>query len=202
MASSNQKTLSTYEQYFDRYIEGTPTVTAGSQKEWIDYLLSLESKDAQILEVGSAFGRDAQYITEKGYINLHASDAFDAAVDVLKGKGFVATKLNVLTDQIPKGYDMIIASAVLLHFTESEARDVLQKVHQSIAVKGILAFTVKIGTGEEWSTDKMQAPRFFHYWDEQTLIPFVEKIGFNILDVRTTENDKWLCVTAQRKGDE
>lgn len=192
---SNSKTLETYNEHFSNYIDGTARVTSGFQKEWLEYLLSHCAKDAPILELGAAFGRDATFITEQGFMNLLATDAFEAAVATLQGKGFKAEELNLLEDEIKGGYDLIVASAVLLHFTADEFNRALTKLKPALSKSGILGFSVKNGRGEEWSDAKMGAPRFFHYWTEAGLRQTLAVLGYAIIDFRRTEDGKWLHVT-------
>jgi predicted TPR repeat methyltransferase len=135
-----------------------------------------------------------------GYANVTVTDAFDAAVEALKDRGFAdAKKLNVLTDEPEGEYDLIFASAVFLHFTESEFETALQKLHSHLGTSGLLAFTVKEGDGEEWSEAKMDAPRFFHFWRGEPLRQTVQKCGYKVMDLTTNEEfgQKWLAVTAQ-----
>jgi SAM-dependent methyltransferase len=194
---SNSKTLETYNEHFSNYIDGTVQVTSGFQAQWLEYLLSLRSEDSRILELGSAFGRDAIFITGKGFTNFLATDAFDAAVEMLKAKGLNAKKLNLLTDAIEGEYDLILASAVFLHFTATEFNQVLAKVKAALSTDGILGFSVKNGSGEEWSDAKMGAPRFFHYWGEDDLRRTLDEIGYTIVDLRHSDDDKWIHVTAR-----
>lgn len=193
--NSNAKTLATYDEYFQNYINGTVQVTSGFQKEWLDYLLSHCRTDAQILEIGAAFGRDAAYMTERGFTNLLATDAFDAAVTTLKTRGFRTEKLNVLQDELQGCYDLIIASAVFLHFTTDEFIGVLTKLKAALAEGGVLGFSVKHGLGEEWSDAKMDAPRFFRYWKEAELRQTLAMTGYKVMDFRHSEDGKWLHVT-------
>lgn len=192
---SNSKTLATYNDNFLNYIDGTVQVVSGFQKEWLEYLLGLCNKESRILEVGSAFGRDASFILEQGFTRLLATDAFDAAIDTLKSKGLNAKKLNLLQDDIEGEYDLILASAVFLHFTADEFRYVLTKLKGSLSGSGILGFSVKNGVGEEWSDAKMSAPRFFHYWSEDNLKTVLAETGYSIIDMRRSYDDKWLHVT-------
>jgi SAM-dependent methyltransferase len=194
---SNSKTLETYNEHFSNYIDGTVQVTSGFQAQWLEYLLSLHSEDSRILELGSAFGRDAIFITGKGFTNFLATDAFDAAVETLRAKGLNAKKLNLLTDAIEGEYDLILASAVFLHFTATEFNQVLAKVKAALSTDGILGFSVKNGSGEEWSDAKMGAPRFFHYWGEDDLRRTLDEIGYTIVDLRHSDDDKWIHVTAR-----
>lgn len=195
MNEPNKKTLETYQNHFDNYIAGTPGVTEEheSQGVWIKEVLQYAQVADPVLEIGSAFGRDAAYMRALGY-DPQVTDAFDAAVDYLRDHGFNATKLNVLTDEIEGKYKVIIACAVFLHFTESELRSVLTKLVDHIAAGGVLGFTLKNGEGEEWSDEKMDAPRYFHYWNVQTLQPILEDCGYGVISIRVVEGDKWLQV--------
>lgn len=159
---SNQKTLAVYQNNFDAYVTGTAQESSGVQKEWIQRLLSPLEKDASILEIGSAFGRDAILIEELGFTNVTVSDAVDAAIDALRSRGFERVKkFNVLTDELEGRYELIFAAAVLLHFTEDECAHALRNLRQNLSQDGRFAFSVKQGTGEEWSEHKMDGPRFF-----------------------------------------
>lgn len=197
---SNQATLATYQENFAKYITGTPHEVSGPQERWIESVLARIDKDVRILEIGSAFGRDAAYMQNAGYANITVTDAFDAAVESLKEQGFAdAKKLNVLTDELEGEYGLIFASAVFLHFTEREFETVLGKLRSHLGVSGLLAFTVKEGDGEEWSNAKMDAPRYFHYWREATLKNLVQKCGYKILELVTNEEygQAWLEVACQ-----
>lgn len=195
---SNLKTLETYQRHFDRYIKNSASVTTGFWKQWFEYILSDIDKTARILEIGSASGRDAEFIRGKGYTNLLATDAFDAAIDELSKKGFQAKKFNILTDEIDGTYNLVIAGGVFLHFTETELSSAINKIKTHLSVdNGLLAFSVKIGQGEEWSSHKMDAPRYFHYWLQDELVQFVEENGYKTVDVRQTDDGKWLCVTCK-----
>jgi hypothetical protein len=197
--SSNQETLAVYQEHFDVYNAETPQQTDAAYKVWIDSLLARVQKDIAILEIGSAFGRDAEYVKNSGYTDITPTDAVDVAVAALKERGFLnARKLNVLTDEIDGRYGLIFAVAVFLHFNEAEFESALHKLRTPLGEKGILGFTVKQGEGEEWSDHKMGAPRFFHYWQKESLQQKVEEAGYEILELKhTDDSQKWLAVTCR-----
>lgn len=197
--NSNTQTLSVYQAHFQNYIDGTVQVTTEDsfQGTWIKSVLDRIPKTATILEIGSAFGRDASFITRNGYENIDLTDAFQASVDYLRTQGFEARLLNVLTDELGGEYDLIFASAVFLHFNDLELKHVLSKLKRHILTTGYLAFSVKQGEGEEWTDKKMGAPRYFYYWTADKILSLLRTAGYDEVDIRETDDKTWLCVTAR-----
>ena len=120
MSEANKKTLQSYEAHVTEYIAGTPQAVDGHVQDWIDRSLSYISAGSTILEIGSAFGRDADYIESHGY-RVERTDATKSFVEFLRKHGHDAKVLNALTDELGGPYDMALANAVLLHFTPDEA---------------------------------------------------------------------------------
>ncbi len=178
--SSNAVTLESYELGVQEYIDGTSHEVSRSFKGWIDATLSYLPAHAQIIEIGSGFGRDARYIESLGF-RVERTDAAEAFVSFLQGKGFAARTFNILTDAFDAQYDLLFANAVFLHFTPEELETVFAKVHTALNKDGILAFTVKRGEGQEWSNAKLGRPRYFCYWSENRILPLLERAGFEVI---------------------
>lgn len=70
-------------------------MVTGAAKGWFDASLAGVPLKARILELGSAFGRDAAYIASKGY-SVVCSDAAESFVSYLRGKGFRARLFNAI----------------------------------------------------------------------------------------------------------
>lgn len=196
---ANQKTIDSYNAHVEEYINGTPQEISGDLGVWLDEVLSYAPKGSTILELGSAFGRDADYFESAGY-KVQRTDATKAFVDLLIGQGHDAKILNAITDDFGGKYSMVFANAVLLHFTPEETSNVIRKAYSSLDLDGILAFTVKEGTGESWSEYKLNAPRYFCYWQEDNLRNVVTDAGFDVVSISqgTTEYAEWLHVIAQK----
>lgn len=80
MHSENQKiTIETYEKEFSKYLEKTSSEISGDSKEYLDQVLSNLDKNMTILEIGTATGRDAEYIGSKGF-NILRSDVVDSFI--------------------------------------------------------------------------------------------------------------------------
>ncbi len=175
--ATNSETLQSYEARVQEYIDGTSQTVAGAAKDWMDAALADLSPGAKIVELGSAFGRDAAYIVSKGF-EVECTDAVAGFVSQLQAKGFNARHYNALTDNLGYEYDLIFANAVLLHFNKAEFTSVLKKLFHSLKKGCRLAFSLKRGEGEAWSAAKIGAPRFFCYWEQVELKPLLGDTGF------------------------
>lgn len=196
--TSNNQTLLTYNSTLPAYLQGTPDEVTGSVKEWIDTTLSFMNPQSKILEIGSGTGRDAAYIESRGF-RVERSDAAESFVNHLRDLGYETKLFNVVTQTIPERYDLIYANCVFLHFTEKELCTVLNTVAQGLNDSGILAFSVKLGEGEDWTTEKVDAPRFFRYWQPDPLQALVEQYGFRLLESRC--DGKFIQLIAQKSHD-
>ncbi len=175
--ATNSETLQSYEARVQEYIDGTSQTVAGAAKDWIDAALVDLSPGARIVELGSAFGRDAAYIVSKGF-KVECTDAVAGFVLQLQAKGLNARRYNMLTDDLGDGYDLIFANAVLLHLNRAEFVFVLKKLLHSLGRGSRLAFSLKRGQGEAWSAAKIGAPRFFCYWEQAELEQLLGGAGF------------------------
>jgi SAM-dependent methyltransferase len=199
MTDKNSETIRSYEARVAAYTNGTSQTVFGPAKDWIDGNLGQLRQDAKILEIGSAHGRDAIYFAEKGF-KIECTDAVSGFVSQLQASGFDARVFNVLTDELDDKYDMIFANAVLLHFDRIEVNLVLRKLCRALKHSGRLAFSLKHGRGEGWSSEKIDAPRYFSYWERENLEPLLTMTGFakwKIEGARTGRaHANWLFVTA------
>ncbi|HEX3568869.1 MAG TPA: class I SAM-dependent methyltransferase [Candidatus Saccharimonadales bacterium] len=204
MNDSNQQTIQAYEDHVQDYINGTvQDMGDGTVKDWIDEFLTDLPKTARILELGSAFGRDATYVQSIGY-TVECTDATQAFVDLLNQKGFNARKLNAITDDLGGPYDLVFANAVLVHFTRDETKQVLRKVFDALSEHGTFAFTVKQGAGEKWTDaaeDKLGVSRYFCYWTEDQIRQVVQGTGFSEVKAsgdQPTSRATWVQVIARK----
>lgn len=122
---------------------------------------------------------------------MRRTDATLAFVELLRHDGHPADVLNVLTDDLGGPYAGVLADAVFLHFTPEQLRGVLLRVRESLSPGGLLAFSVKIGDGTEWSDHKLGAPRFFQYWQEGPLRALLADCGYDVLDLTTETGGVW-----------
>jgi len=177
MSDHNRVTLHSYETHLAAYVAGTTETVSGGVKEWLDQALAGLPATARLVEIGSAFGRDAAYIAGRGY-RIECTDAAESFVTELQRRGFAARRFDLLTDRLTPGYDLILANAVLHHFDRAEFGAILTRLAAALTPGGRLAFSLKRGAGEEWSEAKLGAPRFFCYWQPEQIEDQLAAAGF------------------------
>lgn len=197
------KTLQAYEKNVQEYVKKTPKNVKGNVKIWLDKTLSYLSTEAKILELGSGFGRDADYIETKGFTVMR-SDAAASFVRLLKQQGHPAMQLNAITDDYGDLFDMIFADAVLQHFDKAEFSKTLQNVSHALKNQGIFSFRLKAGAGSEWDSELGDA-RITHYWLPQDVKKQLAEAGFSVLSLHEGNSKfngfTWLGVIAQKLPD-
>lgn len=197
-ADGNARTLAAYEQRAQVYREQTPGAGGGTVDVWLR-TFAARAPDGVVLEIGSAYGRDADVLASLGR-TVRRTDATRAFVDMQRADGHAAYVLDVLTDPLvdDRGgpYAAVLADAVFLHFTPEQLRLVLGKVRDALVAGGLLAFTVKVGHGSEWSDHKLGLPRFFQYWQADPLRDEIEGSGLEVISFEVENGPAldWLVV--------
>ncbi len=201
MKNSNQRTLETYHHHAQAYVSGTRHLMSGEVQDWIADAVEGLAPTARLMEVGSGPGVDALHFQSLGY-EIACTDAAPAFVERLRALGRPAQLFNALTDLPSPGFDLIFANAVLLHFTRDEFAGVLERFSNALAPGGRLAFSLKRGDGEAWSDEKLNAPRYFCYWQAQALPDLLAAAGFSTWSIKTVSYElsptDWIYVVARK----
>lgn len=199
MDKNQALTLAAYNHFPERYVAGTSHKLHPEITRWMDIFLSKLQPGANILEVGCAMSRDADYMESKGF-RVIRTDAAQGFIDYLASKGITAKLFNPLIRPYAKKYDAVFAAAVLLHFNTAQLEKVLDNLGQQLAPKGYFCFWVKRGVGEEYSSHKMDAPRYFKYWESDQLSEVLVKNGFDIVELEYGGELKWLMYIVRRSN--
>jgi len=186
-----KETIKTYDTRTSRYISNTVSKVTGEHKDYINSFLKLITKDSSILEVGSGSGRDADYIESLGY-HVIRTDFATGFIEYQKSLGKNIVKFDVINGTLKKEFDLIIARAVFLHFTNKQFKKALLNTKKHLKPNGYFAMTLKVGKGEEFSSHKMGSPRYFNYWEEDELLPIFKETKFEVTNSYLAMDGKWL----------
>ncbi|HEX2903028.1 MAG TPA: class I SAM-dependent methyltransferase [Jatrophihabitans sp.] len=192
---TNPRTLAAYESGVEQYLAALAPAPGAAQAAHREAFAAGLPAAAQVLEIGSGPGLDADWLQAQG-VQVRRTDAAAAFVHRLQRLGHAAERLDVLTDPLGGPYDGIWANAVLLHLSRAELAPVLSKLHAALRPSGYFGFSVKEGDGERWVPGKLAQPRYFVYWRPDPLRALLHATGWQQLELRRARGrqDDWLLV--------
>ena len=146
-------TLATYEAGAELYREDE---NQRPRPPEVDSFLSrvarlLPGAGPRVLELGSGTGADASYLEALG-VTVVRTDATSAFVQRLQENVHDARLLDVRRDDLGGPHDAILAMATLLHLSRPDFVRFLGEARAAVSQTGLLAFTLKEGDDEGWST--------------------------------------------------
>ncbi len=169
----------------------------------LDAFASAVGSGGTVLEIGSAGGRDAIALEERG-LTVRRTDVTPAFVELMRSRGYEAEVLDPLTDDLVDDqhgpYDGVWASACLLHVAREDLPTVLRNLAGATRPGGVLAMSLKEGDGEEWSVHgHVRSPRRFTYWREAPLRAVLTEAGWRVQEVTHGiggSGQAWLTIRA------
>ncbi len=195
------RTLAAYERAADVYARDYRPPSP----DYVDFLedfVDWVGPEAGVLEIGSGTGHDADLLEARG-VEVHRSDAAPAFVRAMRARGFHASTIDVLSDDLGGPWDGIYANAVLLHLSPDDLRVALARMAAAVAPGGGLAFTLVEGDGEAWDS-RLGAPRHFTYWREAPLLEAIAASPWDLVSVERAGGGRetWLrCLCGRSWGE-
>ena len=199
-----KETIEVYGKLGEKYIQDVAGVTPYGFNEFVETL----PKNALVLDVGCAGGRDSKRFIERGF-KVVGIDLVDEFLEYAKKDVLEATfyKMNLLKLEFPQNcFDAIWACAVLLHIEKKDIPKALAEFYKVLKPDGRLCLCVKEGKGVEYKVDKLSGgqKRMFTYFSENELKRFLGKAGFKISFMKVFSDQlgrqdvKWLVVFAEK----
>lgn len=162
--------------------------------------IELLPNNALILDAGCGSGRDSKAFLNKGF----QVEAFDASSEMVK-LAKKSTGLNVKLKRfeqvnIENYYDAIWTCASLLHVSQSELLEVLERLAKSLKVNGFWYMSFKYGRGQ-----REKSGRTFTDMDEELFSEFIKKLNlvrevktWITSDKRVDRNELWFNAILSR----
>lgn len=197
----NDETILTYQTTFKKYIEATPKEIFGDFKAFMDFFLENLPANPRVLEIGSAFGRDAAYMRSKG-AEILCTDIIPEALELLSKEGFETAYYDFRDDPKPEwigAFDGFFANAVLLHADQETLKKAVENILKVLKPHGIASLSFKLGENEGMETLKLNGPRFFKYHSTESLRQLLSPHGVEILRLNLRKDDKWIEVVFRKK---
>jgi len=192
-----------YNRYAVPYYE--ETVDASMEEVMKPFVLSEESENAEVLDLGCGSGRDTLLLEEYGFYvtPMDGSEEMCKLAEVNTDKEVLQMTYDEM--EFDDVFDGIWACASLIHLTEDEMRKVMKKLVQALKENGVLYFSVHKG-----DRDGIYHGRYFHDYNRRELQSLMEEYPelevvdiWTTQDVRSEKSDKlWLNVLARKTGKE
>jgi SAM-dependent methyltransferase len=180
--AAKRATVAAYDGHAAAYSDASWELNDDVRAE-LDWFAGVVGDGGSVLEIGSAGGRDAIQLEERG-LTVRRTDVSSAFVELMGSRGYAAELLDPLTDELGGPYDGVWASACLLHVERADLPAVLGNLARATRPGGPLALWLKEGDGEEWSLHgQVRAPRRYVYWREPALRTLLTDAGWRVDDV-------------------
>ena len=146
-----------------------------------------ETGNAQkVLDIGFGSGRDALYLTKKGF-EVEAFDLEPKMVEeakLLTGLDNVFNQGSAESFKTDSRFDLAYSVACLLHLNDEQFLSALENIKAHLNVGGKFFFTLKAGVGED--IDGMQ--RYFNYYSKEKIESILNKLNLNIIYFSSQED--------------
>jgi SAM-dependent methyltransferase len=158
-----------------------------------------------VCDVGCGSGFDTAVLQQKGFRTIGLDRSISMMQTGRDAYGMTAHFVQADMRDLPLGKTAVSglwASASLLHLPRPDVPETLQTFARILKPGGILYLSVKLGDGANWVPNpyKDDLPRFFTYWQPDTLDPLLIEAGFTLLDGWENQGrrDRWLVRFAQK----
>jgi len=192
-----EKTQATYQQIATAYAQAQQN--RDRMAEQMKRFVVLLPPGGLVLDVGCGPGMDTA-VLQSYHFNAIGLDFSHEMMRVGRDEYGVQVPF-VQTDMrhLPGGQQAagIWACASLLHLPRHDVLPTLHEFWRVLKPGGVLYLSLKLGNGEEWVPAEkydQSLPRFFTYWQPETLDPLLETAAFHIIDgwQEQGERDTWM----------
>ncbi len=195
----NRRTVEAYDAYATRYAEATADGRSTSGAEALAAFIAIVGPGADVLEVGSGPGWDADLLESEGVI-VKRTDLSTGFIDFQAGRGKMVDRLDLITDDLGGPYAGFVALYVIQHVERDRVDGVISKISASLRNRGTLLLSFQLGEGER--TEMASDGGIYHVvsWDHDAMIACLGRHGLRVVWERDTEDEegRWTTLIARR----
>ena len=192
--ANTRRTVQSYEDFARQYDTLVGEQPSADLEDALRRLVRALPLGGSVLEIGSGPGRDADFVESLGAV-VRRTDATQAFLDVMAGRGKKAELLNVMTDELGGPYDGVLAMCVLIHVDREQIDPVLHKIHGALRPGGSFLVSMRKGEGETSGS--------YHtvYWTRDRFAARLVAAGLSIAwDAESVDSDgdEWVTFLTRR----
>jgi len=201
MSLANEKIAKAYDGAAIAYRKKYDSIPVRSDD--IDIALALLGRSQPVvLEIGCAYGREAQYLLQKTpfYTGIDISSTYIemAKQEVANG---IFHCVDVMEYGFPQKYDIVFAFASLLHLNKTDLKEVLQNIQSNLTTDGMVFLSLK-HSAQYYSqevTDEYST-RTFYYYSRETIAELVGDLYTEEYYNEQILKEPWFTLVLKKKG--
>lgn len=214
MLNYRQKTKNAYDKIVNSYIKANDIRGESLLKARLKKVYNLQGWDnlegKKVLELGFGTGRDlalfvANEMSPTNYLGIDISPAMlEYCSERFPDYNLVVD--DILTYDFSQKYDLIWASAVLLHLNQADLKKMLKKMRLALSNKGVMMISMRIKQGRDdkkpglvqSNNDGEEVERYFAYYTPDEFSKILKGNRLNVLGIErkfeTDEKTEWMFV--------
>lgn len=159
----------------------------------------------ELLDLGCGSGRDLPSFAARGATVVGGDLSAAMLAEARKRWRGPLVRLDMRLLPFPGGrFDAIWCSAALLHLPKQEAPAALAEANRVLRPGGVLAVTLKRGSGEAWEPVPYRPAieRFFSRWEPEAAAALVAAAGLRVVDLDSVAvgHERWIRILAVTPG--
>ena len=172
--------------FYNQYAEVFEKKTQGlARMPWLKLFMRALPKHGRVLDLGCAYGRDAELLTRKGFA-VTGVDFSGAMIRKARRRVPKATFIVQDVQRLPlrkNTFDGVWASAVLLHVSKKAVPRILHKLYAVLRPGGLLFIGTYLGKGEGLVMDKRYqgARKYYSYFSVSEIKKRLVDAGFSLI---------------------
>lgn len=178
-------TKNSYDKHAKEFASFT-TIFRGKLEKWINYYSDQFPKGSLVLDIGCGAGRDAFYLSSKGF-SITGIDFSEKLIEIAKkkvpnGKFFVMDFENLSFPE--NSFDGVWASASLLHIPKERLLETLKRISLVLKKNGLFFSLFRVGEGEKLTKEKRGdavLERFYAYYKPEEIEALLKKQNSKVL---------------------
>lgn len=155
----------------------------------------------RVLEIGCAYGREAQYILQKtdDYTGIDISSTYINMAQSENDSGnFIVA--DVLEYDFPQNIDIVFAFASFLHLSDVELKSVLERLCASLQKNAILFISLK--RRDQYETDVVDdgySVRRFYYYTKEKMHELIGDVYEEVIYEEQDLKEPWFTMVLRKK---
>jgi SAM-dependent methyltransferase len=184
----NREALKWYDEKYEYYDSLFGPEPSAKREEALREMISNVPVDGLVLEIGSASGRDADFIESLGP-KVRRTDITRGFIELQSKRGKQVDYLDILTSDYDGPYDAIFAMCVMLHVAPDATDTVLAKVADALKPNGVFLVSVR-EVGDAHSTA----------WSRDEFAQRLARANLEVIwDERDFDGDQWIEFLAKKR---